>query len=132
MDQEFTVLENTAIGRNISMYRKVRGLKAFDIAQQLEMKEQTYLKYERGETQITVDFVQKAADVLNVDPLMLLAVSPNHIIDSGNNSPNAVLNMIHSSYTYNTADEKQTELISRLIETQIAMNEKILKLLDKK
>lgn len=126
MDQEFTVLENKAIGRNISMYRKVRGLKAFDLADQLEMKEQTYLKYERGETQITVDFVQKVAETLKVDPLMLLAVSPNNVIENGNNSPIAI-------HGYNqTTDEKQTELIAKLIETQIAMNEKIIKLLEKK
>jgi hypothetical protein len=69
---------------------------------------------------------------LKVNPLILLAVPPNNIIDSGNNSPNAVLGMIHSNYTYQTADEKQTELITKLIETQIAMNEKIMKLLEKK
>ena len=90
------------------------------------MKKQNYLKYERGETQITIDFVQKVADVFKVSPLMLLTVTPGNIIENGNNSPIAINGENH------TADEQQMGLIAKLIETQIAMNEKIMKLLEKK
>lgn len=126
MEQEFTTFENKAIGRNISRYRNALELKAFDVADQLEMKEQSYLKYERGETQITIDFVQKVADVFKVSPLMLLTATPGNIIENGNNSPIAINGENH------TADEQQMGIIAKLIETQIAMNEKIMKLLEKK
>jgi hypothetical protein len=42
-NESFTVLENEAIGRNISMFRKIRGIKAFDMANRLDMKEATYI-----------------------------------------------------------------------------------------
>jgi len=127
MEQEgFKVLDNTVIGKNIAMYRKIRDIKAFDIAERLGMKEQTYTKYERGETQITVDFVQKVAEILKVDPLMLLSVSPNNIIENGNNSPIAI-------HGYNqTINDEQIKLMTKLVENVMFMNEKIMALLDKK
>ncbi len=130
MEQEFTTFDNKAVGRNISMYRRALGYKALDVAERLEMKEQTYLKYERGETQITIDFVQNIADVLQVNPLMLLTVSPSNIIENGDNSPNAIL-AIYGHHNQ-TSDPEQTKLITQLVENVMEMNEKIMKLLEKK
>lgn len=124
---QFTVLENKAIGRNISMYRKIRGIKAHDIAEQLSMKEATYTKYERGETAITIDLVQQIAEFLKVDPLMLLAVSPNNVIENGNNSPIA----IHGYSHFQMVNEQQTQMMLKLMENVTSISDRLIALLDK-
>src|SRR5579864_762862 len=105
-DNGFTVLENKTIGRNISMYRKMRDIKASDMADRLGLKEAAYTKYERGETQITIEFVQKASEILKIDPVALLTIPPGTYIDSGNNSPGAILGRVEGPYNYQTTDEK--------------------------
>lgn len=125
MEQEnFTVLENKAIGRNISMYRKIRGMKASDVAERLGMKEASYTKYERGETSITVDVIQKVAEILKVDPLMMMSVSPSNFIE---NCSHFAMNDYH-----NHSNEQQTQLLVKLMENVIALNEKLMKLLESK
>lgn len=131
-NESFTVLENEAIGRNISMFRKVRGIKAFDMAERLGMKEGTYTKYERGETKITIDFLQGVAKELKVDPVQILTSSPGNYIDSGNNSPGAVLGRVGGAYTYQTTNEQQTQMMLKLMESVMAMNEKVMKLLEER
>jgi transcriptional regulator with XRE-family HTH domain len=131
-NEGFTVLENETIGRNISMFRKIRGIKAFDMAERLGIKEATYTKYERGETKITIDFVQKVADELKVDPIELLTISPGNYIESGNNSPGAILGRIGGSYNYQTTNEQQTQMMMKLIESVMALNERVMKMLDEK
>lgn len=126
MEQEFSVLENKTIGRNLYKFRKIREKKAVDVAGHVGISESAYTKYERGESQITIDFIQKVAEYLKVDPLHVITASQGHFIEIGNNSPAAGIN------TYNTVDEKLTASITRLIENQIAMNEKIMALLEKK
>jgi transcriptional regulator with XRE-family HTH domain len=125
MEQEnFTVLENKAIGRNISMYRKIRGMKASDVAERLGMKEASYTKYERGETSITVDVIQKVAEILKVDPLMMMSVSPSNFIE---NCSHFAMNDYH-----NHANEQQNQLMLKLMENIVALNERLITLLDKK
>jgi len=131
-NESFTVLENEAIGRNISMFRKIRGIKAFDMADRLGMKEATYTKYERGETKITIDFVQKVAGELKVDPIELLTVSAGNYVESGNNSPGAILGRIGGSYTYQTTNEQQNQMMLKLIESVMALNERVMRLLEEK
>jgi transcriptional regulator with XRE-family HTH domain len=123
-NESFTVLENEAIGRNISMFRKIRGIKAFDMADRLGIKEATYTKYERGETKITIDFVQKVAEELKVDPLQILTTTPNNFIENGNNSPIAI------NGSNNTTDAEQTQLITKLVESVMALNERVMKMLE--
>lgn len=126
MEQEFTVLENKTIGRNLYKFRKVKEKKAAEVADYIGISEAAYSKYERGESQITVEIIQKVAECLKVDPLNIIAATPGHFVENVHNSPFA----IHGTVT--TTDEKQTALITKLIETQIAMNEKIMALLEKK
>jgi transcriptional regulator with XRE-family HTH domain len=127
-NESFTVLENEAIGRNISMFRKIRGIKAFDMAERLGIKEATYTKYERGETKITIDFVQKVAEELKIDPLQLMTTTPSNFIENGNNSPIAIQH--HS--TFQTTNEQQTQMMLKLMETVMALNEKMMKLLEER
>jgi transcriptional regulator with XRE-family HTH domain len=125
-NDSFTVLENEAIGRNISMFRKVRGIKAFDMAERLGMKEATYTKYERGETKITIDFVQKVAEELKVDPLQMLSTTPSNFIENGSNSPIAIQ---HNS-SFQTTNEQQAQMMLKLMESVMAVNEKMMRLLE--
>jgi transcriptional regulator with XRE-family HTH domain len=126
MEQEFTVLENKTIGRNLYKFRKIREKKATEIADHIGISEAAYTKYERGESKITIDIIQKVAEYLKVDPIQILTSQPGHIVENVHNSPFA----IHGTVT--ATDEKQTALIMKLIETQITMNERLMALLEKK
>jgi transcriptional regulator with XRE-family HTH domain len=127
----FTVLENKTIGRNMALYRKIRGMKAFEIAEGLGLKEASYTRYERGEAAITVDIVQKVAEALKVDPLMLLSVSPSTFIEigqsNGNNSPVG----IHGYYNHQTTNDEQVQTMLKLMENVISISQKLIEFLDK-
>ena len=143
MEEQFTVLENKAIGRNISMFRKIREMKAADVASSIGISETAYTKYERGETQITIDFIQKVSTALKVDPMQLISVTPSNYIESIQNNYSSpgigIGNKVEISGDFHSTDEKQATLIVKLIENVMAMNEsvmdmskKIIALLDKK
>lgn len=120
-------LDNKKIGRKLYIHRKIAGLKAFDVAEQLGLKEAAYTKYERGETNITVEFVQRIANILKVDPLHLLSSSDSNYFDNVHNSP--ILSTFH---TYQSTNEKQNEAILKLIDNVVEMNKRVIELLEKK
>lgn len=122
--------ENDAIGRNISLYRKIRGIKAMEVAEKLGLKEAAYTRYERGEGAITISMVKQVAEILKVDPLNLITTPPGSFIDSGNNSPNSVL-ALNSSHWQSTSDQ-QMQLMLKLMESVTALNEKLINQLGKK
>lgn len=129
MEQEnFTVLENKVIGKNISMYRKLRGMKASDVAERLGMKESSYTRYERGEASITVDIIQQVAEVLKIDPIMILSVSPSNFIE---NSPNSAVGVNYNN-NWHTGNEEQTKIMLKLMENVVALNERLISILEKK
>lgn len=127
----FTVLENKTIGRNMALYRKIRGIKALEVAEGLGLKEASYTRYERGEAAITVDIVQKVAEILKVDPLTLLSVQPSTFIEigqgNGNNSPIG----IHGYYNHQTMNDEQTQLLLKLMENMMSLSQKLIELLDR-
>jgi transcriptional regulator with XRE-family HTH domain len=120
-------MDNLTIGQNISKFRKLKDLKASDIASQLGMKEAAYTKYERGETAITIDFVQKVATILEIDPLQILATSPSNILQNITNSPIAIQH--HS--TFSTYNEQQIQLMLKLVESVVLLNERLMKIIEK-
>ena len=115
-------MDNATVGRNISKFRMLKDMKAAEMAEKLGMAESTYTKYERGETAITIDFVQKVAEILEVDPLMVLATSPNHIIQNLQHSPVAIQH--HS--TFQTSNEQQTQLMFKLIDSIVKLNDRLI------
>ncbi|MES3017438.1 MAG: helix-turn-helix transcriptional regulator [Bacteroidota bacterium] len=121
-------LDTLTIGQNIAKFRKLKDIKASDMSERIGMKEGTYTKYERGETAITVDFLQKVAEVLDISPITLLSVSPSNILENIHNSSIAIQD--HS--TFQTSNEKQTQLMLKLMETVAVLNERIIKILEKK
>jgi len=126
MEQEnFTVLENKTIGRNIGMYRKIRGMKALDVAERLGLKESSYTRYERGEGQITVDLIQQISEVLNVDPMMLLSVSPTNFIENSSHFA------LRDYYNQANANEQQMQAMIKILENMAALTEKLVAILEK-
>lgn len=123
----FTILENRNIGRNLSTFRKLRDKKAMEVADYLGIKEAAYTKYERGESKITIDLIQKVAEFLEVDPLQIVSANPGHVIEHLTNSSVAFDGgKIHANY----ADKHQTEVMMKMMETMMQMNEAIRKILE--
>jgi transcriptional regulator with XRE-family HTH domain len=132
MEQEnnFTLMENSAIGHNISLYRKMRGVKAAELAEKLGLKEAAYTRYERGEGAITIKMVRQIAEILKVDPLHLIALPPGSLTESGNNSPSAIVAL--QANNCQTINDKQLQLTLKLIESVTALNEKLIDMISKK
>ncbi|ERM80619.1 DNA-binding protein [Rhodonellum psychrophilum GCM71 = DSM 17998] len=127
-DNGFTVLENKNIGRNLSTFRKLRDRKAMEVAEHLGIKEATYTKYERGESKITIDLIQKVAEFLNVDPLQIVTANPGYVIENLTNSPFS----INSSNNTNNINDKQTEVMMKMMETMMQMNDSIKRILEER
>ncbi|NGM64179.1 helix-turn-helix domain-containing protein [Sphingobacterium sp. SGR-19] len=125
-NKSYLDLDNKKIGQKIYIQRKIKGLKAFDVAERLGIKEAAYTKYERGETKITIEFVRKVSEILDIDPLLLLSSSDINYFDNIHNSP--ILSTFH---TYQSTNERQNEAILLLIENVVRMNKSIMLLLDK-
>lgn len=125
-------LSNKAVGRNLAKFRMMRDMKASDLAERIGMKEAAYTKYERGESKVTIDLVQKVATALEVDPIMILATAPDNFIESISNnsvSPGGVIGNQNESKVevqgdLHTVDKHQQELIVKLMEKLIEMLEK--------
>lgn len=124
--ENFTVLENKNIGRNLALFRKLRDKKAMEVADYIGIGEAAYTKYERGESKITVDIIQKVAEYLSIDPLQIVSVSPNNFVENVTNSPFA----IHGSVQ--TSSEEQNTMMLRLMESIVSMNQRLVMLLDEK
>jgi transcriptional regulator with XRE-family HTH domain len=139
-NEHFTVLENKKIGHNLALYRKLREKKALEVAEYLGMKEASYTRYERGEAKITVDIIQKVAEFLNVDPLSILSAQPGAFIESFNNSPftespasiSGVGNSSSIGDNYNSTNEKQTEMMMKLMENMLKLSDGMLEMMGKK
>ncbi|QDH77860.1 helix-turn-helix domain-containing protein [Echinicola soli] len=75
------LLDNQSIGQNMMVFRRLRSLKAMELAFHLGISEATYTKYERGETKITVELIKKYADYVQVDPIHILTIKPGQLIE---------------------------------------------------
>ncbi|PRY90328.1 transcriptional regulator with XRE-family HTH domain [Marinilabilia salmonicolor] len=138
-NDQFTVLENKKIGRNLALYRKMRDKKALEVAEHLGLSEAAYTKYERGESKITVELVQKVAEFLKVDPISVLMSQPESFIESFNNSPftdspGASAGVGNSSTigdNYNATNDKQAEMMVKLMENMLKLSERMLEMMEK-
>ena len=113
-------LSNKAVGRNLAKFRMMRDMKASDLAERVGMKEAAYTKYERGESKVTIDLVQKVATALEVDPIAILSAAPDNFIETMNTSPlGGIANTNTVEGDVNTFDPKQQELMVKLMEKLI-------------
>ncbi len=111
-------LESKIIGKTLARYRKLREMKASHVAEELGVSEATYTKYERGETAITLELLQKVSDVLDVDPLQILMASTGNFMENVHNSPYWI------GGDYQSTNDQQTELIIKLMENVVSANER--------
>ncbi len=129
-DDHFSVLENKNIGRNFVVFRKLRDKKAMEVAEGLGISEAAYTKYERGESKITVDIIQKVAEILEVDPFVLMSSLPFGSINNGNNSP------IQFQQGYGNHfegfDKELLQTMMKVLEDSVAINKRFMEYLDKK
>jgi len=121
-------LDNKKVGHRIYIHRKIAGLKAFDVAEQLGMKEAAYTKYERGETKITVEFIQRVAEIFQIDPLQLLSSTPSAFFDNISNS--TILNT-STFHTFHGISEQQNDAVLLLINSVVEMNKRVMDLLER-
>jgi len=111
---EASLLENAMVGRNMYLQRKKEDKKAIEVADYLGLSESAYTKYERGESKITIDIIQKVAEFYHIDPLSFLAMPAGSFVDK------AIIHLLLFILLLLLQIEKQTTLMMKLIETQIA------------
>jgi transcriptional regulator with XRE-family HTH domain len=107
-------MDNLTVGQNIARLRKLKDIKAYEMAKRLNMKESTYTRYKRGETAITIDFINKVAGVFGIQPLKILTASSKTIFEI----------VSHSSANNSTIQNsiKQNGEMTTIIEGIIALN----------
>lgn len=121
-------LDNISVGKNIAKFRRLKDVKAADIAEQIGLKEAAYTKYERGETAITIDFIQKVSEALNIDPIQLITTSPSNFLENIQHSSIA----IQENSTFQTANQQHSETMLQLMDSVIKLNERLIALQEKK
>ncbi|WP_423130169.1 helix-turn-helix domain-containing protein [Gaoshiqia sp. Z1-71] len=126
-NDHFTVLENKSIGRNLALFRKLRDKKALEVAEHIGLSEAAYTKYERGESKITIEMIQKVAEFLKVDPLQIVSTSPNNFLENIQNSSIA----IQDNSTFQTYNEQQMQSMLKLMDNMMSISSKLIELLDK-
>lgn len=113
----YTPLNNKTVGQAIAKLRIHKGIKAFEVAKQLNMSVAAYTKHERGETAITIKFINAVAEYLNVNPLHFLQHKPENIVENIYHSKLALQNYAD----INNATGK--DFIEKIIE-QLKMKDK--------
>ncbi|XZF14440.1 helix-turn-helix domain-containing protein [Chitinophagaceae bacterium MMS25-I14] len=119
----FTALDNKMVGQNIAKLRRHRDIKASDMAGRLGLGEASYTKYERGETAITLDFLNKVAEQFDVNPNEFLNATPTNIIENIHESQ---VNLVTTNQTI-IHNDKQDKIIEAILE----QNKALTKLLEK-
>ncbi|MBX9783008.1 MAG: helix-turn-helix domain-containing protein [Chitinophagaceae bacterium] len=82
----FHELDTKKIGQSIGKLRKRRDIKASEVAAHLKIGEQAYTKYERGETPVTISFLNKVAQFFDVNPIHFITNGPESIVENVHNS----------------------------------------------
>lgn len=67
-----SILDFEAIGKRIGFYRKKKKLTQAELAEQLDVSVSFISKIERGKTHVSLIWLEKIADALDVDYLMFL------------------------------------------------------------
>ncbi|MCF0117252.1 MAG: helix-turn-helix transcriptional regulator [Bacilli bacterium] len=60
------------IGTKIKEIRQSKGIKQSFIAEKLDMSVASYSSYERGRTELTMQLIARIAEILEVNPILLL------------------------------------------------------------
>ena len=75
-------LDTKNIGQTIAKIRLHKEIKAREIASQLNMSESNYTKYERGENDITISFINQVSEILQVSVFQILSSKRENVIEN--------------------------------------------------
>ncbi|MDR1876577.1 MAG: helix-turn-helix domain-containing protein [Flavobacteriaceae bacterium] len=112
-----------AIGENIRRFRELRGYSQEYMAHELDLTQSAYGKIEKETVKITVDRLQKIADILEVDLANLINSKNQNIFNQYNNQIANANGHVENQYLEKT--EAYEKLIKSL-EAQIALLQKLL------
>jgi transcriptional regulator with XRE-family HTH domain len=121
--------DSKTVGQNISRLRKLNDIKAATLAMQIGMKEAAYTKYERGETAITLEFVQRVAEVLKINPAWLLTSNFNDAFYNIQELPISIKDQTHIPEGGQTVQE---EKLNQQLESIVEMSKTLVAILEKK
>lgn len=121
--------DSKTVGQNISRLRKLNDIKAATLAMQIGMKEAAYTKYERGETAITLEFVQRVAEVLKINPAWLLTSNFNEAFYNIQELPISINGQTHIPEGGQTVQE---EKFNQQLESIVEMSKTLVAILEKK
>ena len=121
--------DSKTVGQNISRLRKLNDIKAATLAMQIGMKEAAYTKYERGETAITLEFVQRVAEILKINPAWLLTPNVNDAFYSLQDSHLSIKDQPNIS---DTGDTMPDEKFNKQLESIVEMSKTLVAILEKK
>jgi len=105
-------IENKVVGETISKLRLHRNKKAREIANYLELSESAYTKYERGESAITIPFINKIAMFFDIHPIELIQYTSENIIEN-----------IHNAGITSQPNERLTNFTREIIELMVKLIE---------
>lgn len=75
---------NNSVGENIRMHRDLKGFSQEYMAQELGINQSSYAKIEKETTKLTVERLQRIAEVLDVEVSSLLSSSKQNIFNQTN------------------------------------------------
>jgi transcriptional regulator with XRE-family HTH domain len=125
----FTPLDNKLVGSNVAKFRRHRDIKAADMAARLGLSETAYTKYERGETAITLDFLNKISKEFDVNPNEFLNATPENIVENIHDSSVNVGNDVGGDFI--TTNDEQTKLLTKAVEALIDQQKALVTLMEK-
>lgn len=105
------------------MVRELRGLSQENVADRLGVAQNTYSKYENNQIKISVDTIQKIADIFEVTPADLMTREPAIVNFQTNNGT------LFGNVEQVIANQK--ELYEQLLSSKDAEIEHLLKVIEK-
>ena len=127
----YTPLDNKLIGQSIAKLRNHRDIKAAEVARFLKLSPAAYTKYERGETVITVHFLNQIGQFFDINPMQFLQNSPETIIENIHDNGSVAIHYSNNNSPLTMVDEKLLSIFSTQITFQNEQIERLSALLEK-
>ncbi|MBX3101666.1 MAG: helix-turn-helix transcriptional regulator [Bacteroidetes bacterium] len=111
-----------AIGNKIRMVRELRGYSQEYMADRMGISQTSYSRLESEATDLTLSRLDQVANVLEINPMDLLAMEEKFIFQNNTNCGIAAYN--HGSFTMN--DIKSLEDKIKQLENRLTLQEELL------
>lgn len=111
-------------GVKIRMVRELRGLSQENVAARLGIAQNTYSKYETNQTRLTVETLERIAEILEVTPMDLMSQQPAIVNFSPNQGTQQSIGHV------DTVINNQKELYEQIIQAKDAEIERMQRIID--